>query len=237
MPTIVEVLQQVSRDLNDQEPGFQYQRWTQAMLLDYLNDSLRQISIRRPDEMTVEASLPLVAGDRQTLPAQYRSIIDILSAQDDSCGSGARMVRGEWEVWAAFNVPNTCTLPGTPYRGRDWFYNPNHPRVYFVWPPVPTTGSNTVTASVVAAPPEYTLGQLATALVDPWLKYASAIIAWIKHRAYMVDSESILSQQKAAAAMAEFREALGISQAADSRHKSGWNMGQRGDGDPQAARR
>lgn len=237
MPTITAVIQQVSRDLNDQENGYEYERWTQAMLLDYLNDSLRQIAIRRPDEMTSEVSLPLVAGTRQTVPANYRSIIDILSAQDDSCGTGAGMVRGDMETWMAFNVPSACTPPGTPYRGRDWFYNPNFPRVYFVWPPVPTTGSNTVTASVVIQPPEYAINQLATALVDPWLKYASAVIAWMKHRAYSVDSESILSQQKAAAYMNEFREALGISQVSDSRHKSGWNMGQRGDGDPQAAKR
>ncbi len=237
MPTIGAVLQECSNDLNDQEPGFQYQRWSQSTLLGYFNDALRQIAIRRPDEMVAEVSLPLQFGERQSLPSQYRSIIDILTSQDDSCGTGARMVRGDWEVWAAFNVPNTCTPAGTPYRGRDWFYNPNHPRVFFVWPSVPAGATASVMASVVIAPPEYTTSQYNTTVVDPWLKYLPAVIAWVKHRAYLVDTESMASQAKAAGFMGEFREALGISQAADSRHQSGWNQGQRGEGDPMAARR
>lgn len=246
MPTIGAILVEVSRDLNDQEPGYEYERWSIDMLMGYLNDALRQIAIRRPDEMVAEVSIPLVPGERQTLPSQYRSIIDIMSTRDDSCGQGARMTRGEWDAFAAFNMP-ACTPGAYPavsasgvgrYHGRDWFYNPNMPRTFYVWPPVPiTTSGPAVTASVVIAPPEYTTGQFGTQLPDPWLKYASAVIAWMKHRAYSVDSESVLSQNKAAAYMGEFREALGISQASDSRHKSGWNQGQLGNGDPQAARR
>ena len=34
------IIEDVSRDLNDQEPGYEYTRWTQAQLASYLREAL-----------------------------------------------------------------------------------------------------------------------------------------------------------------------------------------------------
>lgn len=239
MSTIGQIVQFVSGQLLDQEPGNTYVRWSIADLVEYLNDGLRQIAMRRPDQMITDATLPLFPGSRQGLPAQYLYLFEISSCLDpDTAETVATMSRMEWDAFAASNLPApSAAAAGTCGGPRDYAYNPNKPREFWVWPPIPAGGSGVVNASVRVAPLSFTTADLATTLTGPGATHQSALYAWMRHLAYQKDQESLTDFASSQAAKNEFMEALGLSQQSDSRHLSGWNMGQRGDGDPMAARR
>lgn len=239
MATIGDIVLFVSKQLLDQDAGFPYTRWSIAELVEYLNDALRQIAMRRPDQMITDATIQIGPGSRQTLPAQYLYLFEISSSFDLDTGStGATMTRMEWDAFAATNLP----APPVPAAGicagpRDYAYNPNKPREFWVWPPVPAGGSGVVNASVRVAPLVFTTSQLSTVLTGPGATHLSAVYAWMRYQAYLKDQESMTDKASSDTQYRVFMDCLGLSVASDSRHLSGWSMGQRGDGDPQAARR
>lgn len=52
-------------------------RWPAYELVDYLNDGQRDIATVRPDQVAITAAHTLVAGTRQTLPADCAKLIEI----------------------------------------------------------------------------------------------------------------------------------------------------------------
>ena len=51
-------------------------RWTQSELLDWLNDGQREIVMYKPNACVKNVDVTLVAGTKQTLPADGISMID-----------------------------------------------------------------------------------------------------------------------------------------------------------------
>lgn len=69
--TVGQIVLEVSTQLNDQEPGFTYARWTQAELVTFLNDALVQVGTYRPDAFDTTLTITLIPGFQQQLPTGY----------------------------------------------------------------------------------------------------------------------------------------------------------------------
>ena len=70
-----EIIQSVSRDLDDQYPGDEFTRWTEAELLEYLNDGEGVIVFFKPQAYQSDIVFKLSAGSRQTLPSNVLEYI------------------------------------------------------------------------------------------------------------------------------------------------------------------
>lgn len=70
-----EILDRVSMQLDDQTRT----RWTEAMLLNYLTDAMRQMSLERPDSHSTVIVQHLVQGsNRQTIPTGMAKLLRVV---------------------------------------------------------------------------------------------------------------------------------------------------------------
>ena len=70
--TVQDIIGDVSRDLNDQEPGYEYTRWSVAQLQSYLSEALINDSYLLKDLFHTEKIVRLMPGDK--VPADVRLI-------------------------------------------------------------------------------------------------------------------------------------------------------------------
>jgi len=226
MPTLKATAEEVSRQLNDQQRGFEYTRWSRVSIIQYVYDGLLQVALYRPDAFTSPVDVTLVPGNKQTLPDGVTNIVgfvDPLNVTEDSFG-----------LTRAFNK-KACSEEydcdgNVVYSLKSYNYDARNPKYFFVSPPVPNG---------LPTPPVVTLvGVSAPPVVDTtwWLKelpgdvkYHNAVVAWALSRAYEVDTESENSFRLMNFQRSEFYRMMGIKYQMDSKFTSGWYAGQRGD--------
>ena len=70
-------------------------RWTEAELLNYVNDGQREIANLAPSATATHANLALVVGTKQTLPDDGLKLIDVVRNMSAAGGSatGKRTIR------------------------------------------------------------------------------------------------------------------------------------------------
>jgi hypothetical protein len=226
MPTLKATAEEVSRQLNDQQRGFEYTRWTRAAIIQYVYDGLLQVALYRPDAFTSVVQATLVPGNKQVLPDGVTSLIgfaDPLHVTEDSFG-----------LTRAFNkraCPEEFDCDGNVvYTLRSYNYDARNPKYFFISPPVPDGLTTPVVVSLI--------GASAPPVVDAtwWLnqlpgdvKYYNAVMAWALSRAYEVDTESENSFRLMNFQRSEFYRMMGVKYQMDSKFSSGWYSGQRGD--------
>lgn len=199
------ILRQVVETLADETSV----RWTVAELCRYFNAGQNAIREVEPDATSVTAPLALVAGARQTLPAQAAQLLDILGNTD---GAGVRQT-GRRAMDA--QLPGWRTLPGQTDI-KQWMFDDRDETVFYVFPPAAVGASLDVTYSAypTAISDSYTLSQTVAdvtgnlGLPD---KYANALREYVLYRAFAKDGEHPANQARSAAHYAAFAQALGGS--------------------------
>lgn len=182
-------------------------RWPVAELVRYLNDGQREVVLHRPDAMVTNATLPLVAGSRQTLPTNGAKLIEVIR---NTNGRAVRLVNRE--ILDA-QTPGWHNLNGTT-EVLHYMYDPRDPRVFYVYPPAASGASLEI---VYAAYPtdiaEPASGATFSAVVGniglPDI-YGNVLQDYILYRAYTKDSEYAGNLQRAQAHYAAFANALDI---------------------------
>ena len=109
-------------------------RWPTTELLGWLNDALREIASMRPDISNKTTSMALVAGTRQTIPADGAALLAVRR----NMGSG-----GATPGDAIRKVPMDLLdsqRPGWHYETatpvvKHYVYDPRTPRTFYVYPP------------------------------------------------------------------------------------------------------
>lgn len=227
----------VSEQLNDQGIN-PYVRWPQQVLLDYLNNALIQIGTFRPDAYTSSVTLTLAAGAQQTLPANYSFLKSLdYNASSSNC-PGAPITEANLDILRAF-FKKPCSPSGgaADYRVTSYAYDMRNPHIFYVSPPVSDDAIGLqVTGTAVSPAPQYVFSDIAANTViaiDP--KYANTINAWMEFEAYSIDTESTSSRQTKLDALGLFYKSLGIEYKQESLYRSGYFLGQRGQGDPRSS--
>jgi len=184
-------------------------RWPISELVRYFNDAQREIITLRPDACVITASVPLVAGTRQSLPAGGTKLVDIAR----NSGGTRRAVRITNREILDAQMPGWPGMAGTT-EVLHYMHDPREPRHFHVYPPAAAGAALEVTyASMPADIAEPLDGGLYTTVTGslglPDI-YANAVQDYVLYRAYMKDSEYAGNAARAQAHYAAFANALGM---------------------------
>lgn len=188
-------------------------RWPVNELVRYLNDGQREIAAHRPDSMVTNASVALVEGTKQAIPANGTKLIDVLR------NTGGRAVRMcNREVLDA-QVPTWHTMSGTTTI-LHFMYDPRDPRAFYVYPPANDPLSvngpasvdlvySALPADIVEPADGVTYTSVAGNISVPDI-YQNALVDYIIYRAYSKDAEYAANAARAVGHYTAFANALGV---------------------------
>lgn len=210
MATILvsEVLADITNELNDPN----YTTWTEAQLIGYINDAMRQLVLVRPDANSIVEAITLVPGTKQTVPTTRRRLLNLIRNMGvDGATPGAAIWPTDKESLDSFNPDwhqDTAVVAI-----ENFILDEDYPSIYYVAPPVHASTVVQVEAAFSVNPTLVTASG-DTMTVDDI--YKSSILAWALYRAYMVETESITSTQKARGHRVEFYQSLGLKAQVDT---------------------
>lgn len=193
-------------------------RWPQTELLGWLNDGQREVCILRPDACTKIASIALVAGTKQTLPADGIMVIEVLrnmGAAGTTAGNAIRKVPrqvldGQVPGWHAATATASVQHYTTEIRA---------PKNFYVYPP--STGSTQVEVLYAAAPTDAALVSSVIGIDDI---YSNCLIDYVLYRAYSKDTEYAGNAERAMLCRKAFENTLGLKAQADAGNQSVANV-------------
>lgn len=185
-------------------------RWTADELVRWLNDAQREVALYRPDAFSTYGSISLVAGTRQSLPANSVKLIDIVG----NTGGTKSAVRLISRRALDEQTPDWHNLTGVTAI-KHYMYDPRDPRAFYVYPPAAGSGAaiNAVYAvypTDVTEPAAGTDYTAVTGTINVQDVFANCLLDYILYKAYSKDSEYAGNTARAAAHYTVFANALGI---------------------------
>jgi len=109
-------------------------RWPISELARWFNDAQRIVVLNRPDAKPTNASVTLVNGTKQTIPADGIKLIEVVR---NTNGNAMRLV--DREILDA-QIPSWHTLTGATAL-KHFMFDQRDPRVFYVYPPATTSAS------------------------------------------------------------------------------------------------
>lgn len=157
-----------------------YDAWHASELLDYLNEGLRATLTHIPQAFARTQVVSHQPGTRQQLPVGSAALIRVVRAINANGSAGRAAVPFDFNTMSSV-APDWHSAPAAPVR--QYAYDPNDPRVYWVYPPAPP-GSR---AEIEHAPIPPLLGLEDELPIDERLE--QALLDYMLYRAYSKDSE------------------------------------------------
>lgn len=176
------VIQEVSNDLNDQEPGYEYTRWTVVQLQSYLREALGSVSDLLRDLFIKTKVVKVKSGWQQA--CECTAIVRVLG-ESDAEGNVFRYLRklkdDDTTIWSG--LVQKCADPKR-YEMQDYSLSSSDEKQFSIYPPIPPTVEKFVLVECYERPDgndlTYNLPAEAVAIVKQWMIY----------RALSVDSEN-----------------------------------------------
>lgn len=200
----VDLINRVSVTLQD--PTFV--RWTQAELLNYLNDAQRQVVLFRPDAKAVNASFSCTNSAKQALPAEGLRLINVLR------NTGGRAITKVDRSILDVQLPTWYeTAVGTD-GVKHYVYDALDPKYFYVFPK--PAAAHQIDIVYAIAPVDIVISNFTTDTQVIGIDdiYANAIMDYMMYRAYQKDSE-FANLNRAAVYYQSFSTSLGIKSQAD----------------------
>jgi len=177
-------------------------RWTRAELLAWLNDGMRQIVTIQPSASSTTVSKQLVAGTRQTLPADGWLLLSVYRNMGTNGTTPGRAIRIiSREILDSFN-PYWNTDKATA-EVRNYIYTDQDQAAFYVYPP--STGTQYIELNYSAQPADLTVE---TDVIPIFDIFQSALVDYILYRACSKDAEYAPGLQLAQGYMATFVGAI-----------------------------
>lgn len=186
----------IGYQLNDLEVGNEHVRWTLLELLGYITEAIDTVAALRPELLATSVVVPLAVGAVQRVPATIAKLLDVSANVDSGGGFISPITKANYNLTRHFR-DERCTV-GNGSEASSFRLDPNDPRVFYVQPPagnfpqqyVRLLGqARTLAVTSVNDDLEFTGGDIAT--------YFSAIKDWALYCAFMKDTESSSSLQRA----------------------------------------
>lgn len=190
-------------------------RWTAPELCNYLNDGQREIAILKPSAVSQTVEIDLVAGTRQTVPATYSAILNILR------NVGGRAITTIDRRVLDMQMPGWQIAATLPYAAEviHAIYEPESPHEFYVAPGNDGNGSIEVRVAVIPTdipPPGSPLViENYTTNIGVSDIYRAALTDYVLYRAYSKDGESPTAGQLAVAHYQAFTQAVGAKAATE----------------------
>lgn len=160
-------------------------RWTDAELIQWINDGCKFIVGLRPDAGSLTAVLTLAAGTRQSVAGMAPPGLRLLDViREEATGSGVRLV--DREVLDA-EVPGWHKA--TPGPVDCYVHDNREPATFYVFPPA-VAGAQ-LQVMYVRAPVEITAADVATTDLTPPDVFLDPLLNYVLHRAKMKEGEGI----------------------------------------------
>ena len=183
-------------------------RWPINELVRYLNDAQREIVLYRPDSMVTNASVTMVTGSKQAIPATGSKLIEVIR----NTGTKRAMRITNREILDA-QTPGWHNLTGVTEL-LHYMYDPRDPKVFYVYPPATTAASVDLVYSAlptdITEPADGVLYTAVSGNVSVPDIYGNTLQDYILYRAYSKDSEYAGNAARAQAHYGAFANALGI---------------------------
>ncbi len=184
-------------------------RWDLSELINALNDGQRDIALLAPEATTKTATVALVPGTKQTLPATGLRLISVNRnmGTGSTPGRAIRLVSrtvldAQRPNWHNEN-PSSTVLHYT--------FDPRNPKEFYVYPPQPAIPSS-VELVYSDMPATVSSGQ-AISVGDI---YANALLDYVLYRAYLKDAEYTQNAERASLHYKAFATALGAKEPVDA---------------------
>jgi len=110
-------------------------RWTNAELIDYINDAQLMIAVARPDASPGAGVITLAAGTKQTLPTEAFRLMDVIRNIASDGVTPGRAVRITDRDTLDLFEPNWHSAPRRA-EVKHYIYDEATPLEFFVYPPV-----------------------------------------------------------------------------------------------------
>jgi hypothetical protein len=177
--------------------------WTRAELLAIANDAQRAVCLIKPDAYTRNLAVQLVAGTKQSIPADGHSFVR-LARNMGAAGTAPGRVPRQIPL-ATMDMQNPgwhSAATGTVVM--EYVYDDRDPRTYYVSPPQPASGMHFVDQVYYGIPADMTTETGSTGIIAIDDIYKTALVEMMLFFAYMKEAE----RQNPAAANAHRDEAL-----------------------------
>lgn len=194
-------------------------RWTRSELLQWLNDGQRQIVQIKPTNNNKVVSLALVAGTRQTLPADGWMLLGVtrnLGMNGSTPGPAVRLASRE--IMDSLN-PNWHTDTADAVV-QNFIFDLADQTAFYVYPPSP--GGNHVEVNYSQIPPDVAAEGNPIGVSDI---LQTTLLDYILFRANSKDSEYAAGLQLATAYWAAFTNALGAKDSAEKENNPNQRLG------------
>lgn len=200
----VDLINRVSVTLQD--PTFV--RWTQAELLNYLNDAQRQVVLFRPDAKAVNAAFACTNAAKQTLPAEGLRLINVL--RNTNGRAITKVDRSILDVQLPTWYETAAAADGVKH----YVYDALDPKNFYVFPK--PTAAHQIDIVYAIAPVDITIANFTTDTQVIGIDdiYANAMMDYMMYRAYQKDSE-FANLNRASVYFQSFTTSLGVKSQAD----------------------
>lgn len=193
-------------------------RWTSAELVLWINDGCRYIALKRPDSCSVNGTMSLAAGSKQSVaglsPAGLR-VLDIVRAT--ATGRAIRLV--DREVLDTQLPTWHAASQGVP---TNWVFDNRDPKTFYVYPPA---AANTQIELIYARNPVALASEseLASVTLSPDDIYIDPLVNYVLYRVYGKDADFAQNAQLSAGYLAACRAALGDKTGTDAAFSPDFN--------------
>lgn len=184
--------------------------WSRAELLGYVTDAQRDACLVKPDAYTLNATVTLVAGTKQSLPANGNGFVRIARNMGTAGTVPGRVPRQIASALMDMQAPNWhSATPGSAVM--EYVYDERDPKNFYVSPPQPVSGFGQVELVYHAIPALLSAETDSLVLDDV---YKTALMHYVVYRAKLKEGEQ-QSMAEAQTHQAIFQALLGAKDKAE----------------------
>lgn len=199
---VSDIISRVRTILNDADSnGY---RWTDAEIIDYVNDAQRLVAVYRPDSCSATAVSTLAAGSKQSIPTSGFRLLDVVrNVAADGTTPGRAITITARDTLDRFDPSwHTGAKSSTV---KHFTYDERNPLQYFVFPPAKADTKVEVLYSKYPTAVTQSTNDLTVS--D---SYFEALINFVLFRCYAKEADFAANAQLAASYLSLFASVLGV---------------------------
>ena len=191
-------------------------RWTREELLGWINDGQRQIVTMSPNATNKVDTIRLVAGTRQSIPADGWTLLELIRYMGTDGSKAGRAIRlASRELIDSFNPDWHSDYPTT--MPKHYIFDQQDQRVFYVYPP--NNGNGYVMLNYSPVPVDLTDENDVIEVSD---MFQTSLLDYVLYRACSKDAEYAPGLQLAGGYLSTFMASMGIK--SDSEIKNSPNQ-------------
>ena len=174
-------------------------RWLDAEMLDWINDAQREIVLLKPNSFSSVEDLALVAGTKQTLPAEGLLLLTVVRNVN-----GKAVRRVDRNILDSENPDWHTATPGNTVE--HYIFDEDAPDTFWVYPPQSGTPGD---VEVIFSKAPTDLASLVSVITLNDI-YMNVILDYVLYRAYSKDTDYAGNVQRASNHYNGFNNSLGV---------------------------